>query len=81
MRQAPLARGCRLKPVNFAASQQGQNFFDFLVYIGKSPKEFGRLEWDEQDFYLAAWNRKNTKEDESEISLLEAQRKLREVKK
>ena len=82
MRQAPPAKGCRLRTVNFAESKQGQNFFDFLVYIDKSPKEYGVLAWDERDFYLHAWNWKNNPDkDKSMFTLLAAQSKLKTVEK
>ena len=82
MRQAPPAKGCRLRTVNFAVSKQGQNFFDFLIYIGKSPKEYGGLAWDEQGFYLQAWNWKNNPDKgKSTVTLTDAQIKLKKAEK
>ncbi len=40
----------------FASHEAGQGYFDFLLAIGKSPKEFGSLEPDERAFMMLAWN-------------------------
>lgn len=39
-------------------SQIAVNFFDFLIYIGMNPREYGALDYELRTFYLAAYNKK-----------------------
>lgn len=47
-----------MKSSSFATSQQGTNYGDFLLRIGKGTKEYGTLDWDEKLFWKSWYNKK-----------------------
>ena len=49
-------RNISVRSKNFACNSFGKAYFQFLIAIHKTPKEFGTLDTDEQFFLIHAYN-------------------------